>query len=96
MVRNSKKNNSVFSEEVHLEAAEKLQLEKRIDELNFKRFDVQYEITEALEILIEAKWDAPIIQRELEVLLAKNAKLWRDIFAAEEAAGHSPECTCGE
>ena len=38
MVRNSKKKNSVFSEEVHLEAAEKLQLEKRIDELNFKTY----------------------------------------------------------
>ena len=72
-------------------------MEKRIDALNDKRYDLQFEIVDKVVDLIGVKWDAPTLQKEIESLVRQNHQNWKDIFEAEEAAGHEPVvCTCGK
>ena len=71
------------------------EMEKRIDALNEKRLDLQYEIADKVSDLIQVKWDAPTIQKELESLVRENHQNWHDIFEAEELAGHDMGfCKC--
>ena len=73
------------------------EMEKRIDALNDKRYDLQFDIVDKVSALVDVKWDAPTLQKEIQSLVRENQKNWHDIFEAEEAAGHDPvPCTSGK
>ena len=52
---------------------------KQTDQLNDELMDLEFEMLDKISTLIESKWNAPVIQQELENLAKERGRLHSEL-----------------
>jgi len=50
--------------------------EKRLDTLMGKQFDIEFDISEKVQTLVNAKWNAPTLMKDIEKYLKRRNKIY--------------------
>jgi len=62
--------------------------EKTLDALMDKIFDLEFEIAEKIKTLIDAKWDAPTLMKDIEADIKQRDKIFEEAIPLHEKADY--------